>query len=215
MRISVKAVIFDYGNVLSDAQPLADLEAMASILDLELPAFDKVYWKFRVEYDAGSLDAVTYWNHVAQDAAQTLTPAQIAALAEVDGRSWSHPGPLMPEWASELRVAGFKTAILSNMPGPVRDYLVRCPWLPEFDVQTFSCDVGSCKPEPAIYRKCLGALGVEPADVLFLDDRESNVSAATNIGLHAVKFASPHEAASEIEHRFSLPVISFNKNNCL
>lgn len=208
MRVSPSTIIFDYGNVLSQSQPLADTQAMAAVLDLSISQFTEVYWRFRVEYDAASLDPVAYWTTVANTASRVLTPDQINQLVEIDSRSWSHPATLMPQWARELRAAGLRTAILSNMPVPVRDYILRCPWLPEFDSKTFSCDVGVCKPDPKIYRDCLEQLGAKPSEVLFLDDRESNIRAAESLGLHAILFSDPSTAAFEIQRRFSLPAIT-------
>jgi putative hydrolase of the HAD superfamily len=199
--VSPSAVIFDYGNVLSQSQPLADVQAMADILNLPLPQFTELYWRFRVPYDAGSLDPADYWKTLSR----VLDMDQIRALIEVDSRSWSHPAPLVPQWARDLRAAGLKIAILSNMPATVRDHILRCPWLPQFDARTFSCDVGVCKPQPRIYDDCLLQLGVEPADALFLDDREANVAAAETLGLHAILFRDASSAAREIEQRFSLP----------
>jgi putative hydrolase of the HAD superfamily len=208
VRISPSAVIFDYGNVLSHAQPIADVQAMATILDLPLPQFSELYWRFRIDYDAASLDPTAYWSTVAQTASRTLTPLQIAELVEIDSRSWSHPSPPMAQWARDVRASGLRTAILSNMPAPVRDYVLRCSWLPEFDSRTFSCEAGVCKPAPEIYRDCLNKLGAQPSEVLFLDDRESNVRAAEALGLHAVLFTDPGDVSSEIERRFSLPPIA-------
>ena len=48
-------------------------------------------------------------------------PIKIQALIEIDSRSWSHPAPVVPQWARDLRAAGLRTAILSNMPVTVRD----------------------------------------------------------------------------------------------
>ena len=50
-----------------------------------------------------------------------VTPEQIDQLNRLDGASWTHPDPVMPEWARQLREAGFRTALLSNMPFTVRD----------------------------------------------------------------------------------------------
>jgi putative hydrolase of the HAD superfamily len=206
MRISPSVVIFDYGNVLCRSQPVADTQAMASILDLPVSQFSETYWQFRVEYDAAALDPIAYWSTVAQATSRRLTPNQISELIEIDSRSWSHPAPLIPQWARQLRATGLGTALLSNMPAPVRDYVLRCSWLPEFDARTFSCDAGVCKPEPEIYRDCLTKLGVKASEVLFLDDREPNVRAAETLGLHAILFTDASGAAREIERRFSLPV---------
>jgi putative hydrolase of the HAD superfamily len=207
VRISPSAVIFDYGNVLSQSQPVADVREMAAILDLPVPQFSVLYWRFRIEYDAGALDPIVYWNTVAQTASRSLTLVQIAELIGIDGHSWSHHSPVMVQWARDLRASGFRTAILSNMPASVRDFVLRCSWLPEFDSRTFSCEVGVCKPAPEIYWDCLNKLGAQPSEVLFLDDRESNVRAAEALGLHAVLFTDPDDASIEIERRFSLPSI--------
>ena len=207
MRVSPKAVIFDYGNVLSQSQPIADVQALANILNLPLARFTELYWQFRVAYDAAALDPAAYWNTVAQTASRTLAPEQIAVLIEIDSRSWSHPAPVMPQWARDLRPAGLRTALLSNMPFPVRDYVLGCAWLPDFDVRVFSCEAGLCKPKPQIYRNCLSKLGVQPAEVLFLDDREPNIRTAEALGLHAVLFTDPAGAARQIEQRFSLPSV--------
>jgi putative hydrolase of the HAD superfamily len=208
VRVSPKAVVFDYGNVLCQSQPIADTQALANILELPVPQFTELYWQFRVAYDAATLDPATYWNTVAQTASRTLTPEQIATLIEIDSRSWSHPAPGMPQWARDILAAGIRTALLSNMPFPVRDYILGCAWLPDFDVRVFSCEAGLCKPEPEIYRNCLSKLGVSPSEVLFIDDREPNIRTAEALGLHAVLFTDPACAAREIEQRFSLPLIS-------
>lgn len=207
MRVSPKAVIFDYGNVLSESQPAADVQAMASILGVSLSRFTEIYWQFRVEYDAAALDPIAYWNTVAQTASRTLTPEQISALIEIDSRSWSHPAPITPQWARDLRAAGLRTALLSNMPCSVRDYVLQCAWFPDFDVRVFSCEAGLCKPEPEIYRNCLAKLSVQPSEVLFLDDREPNIRAAQALGWQAVLFTGPAGAAREIKQRFSLPLV--------
>ncbi len=204
MRVSPSVVIFDYGNVLCQSQPAADTQAMAGILELPLPAFTDLYWRSRIEYDAGALDPTAYWNTLTQD--RSLTPDQIAALTKIDSRSWSHPAPVMPQWARELRDAGLRTALLSNMPVPVRDYVLGCSWLPAFDARVFSCDVGVCKPAPKIYHDCLDELKVQPSEVLFLDDRPSNVRGAEALGWNAILFTNARGAATQIEQRFSLPV---------
>jgi putative hydrolase of the HAD superfamily len=207
VRVSPKAVIFDFGNVLSESQPAADVQALANILDLPVPRFTEIYWQFRIEYDAAALDPLAYWNTVARTASRTLTPAQISTLLEIDSRSWSHPAPVMPQWARDLRAAGIRTALLSNMPAPIRDHILGCAWLPDFDARVFSCDFGRTKPAPEIYKHCLEQLGVSAPEALFLDDREPNIRAAEALGLPAVLFTDAASASLEITRRFALPAL--------
>ncbi len=206
MSVLPSAVIFDYGNVLSQPQPASDTAAMADILDVPVARFTELYWRFRIPYDAAALSTEEYWNTVADAAERTLTNEQIAGLVEIDSRSWSHPAPATPGWARELRAAGLRTALLSNMPATVRDYVLGCSWLPAFDVRVFSCEAGICKPAPEIYADCLKRLGVQPGEVLFLDDREPNIRAAEALGLHAIWFRNASAAGLEIRRRFHLPL---------
>lgn len=181
---------------------------MAQILDLELARFTEMYWQFRIEYDAAALDATEYWKTVARTGSREITAQQISSLIEIDSRSWSHPAAVMPQWARDVHDAGFRTALLSNMPATVRDYILDCKWLPEFNTRIFSCDVRRTKPAPEIYEHCLRELGVGASDVLFLDDREANVRAAEALGMGAVLFQDPARALAEISRRFSLPAPS-------
>jgi putative hydrolase of the HAD superfamily len=205
LRVSPKAVIFDYGNVLCQSQTASEVQDLADILDLPVPRFTEIYWQFRVPFDAGSLEPAAYWNAVARAASRELSRQQIETLIEIDSRSWSHPAPVMPQWARDLRAAGIPTALLSNMPVTVRDYIVGCAWLPDFDARVFSCEFRQCKPAPEIYEHCLRQLGVSPPDALFLDDREANIRAAEALGWSAVLFTDPSSVCREITRRFTLP----------
>ena len=206
----ITAVIFDYGNVLSQSQPPADVQAMAYILHTPVPRFRELYWQSRLAYDEAALDPATYWHNLASAAGRNLIDTQVATLVEIDSRSWSHPAPVVPEWARALHAAGLRTAILSNMPAPVRDYITLCRWLPPFHHRTFSCDVRSAKPAPEIFEHSIAGLGAPPSETLFLDDRPENIRAAEALGLRAVLFTTLDEVARELARSFdsAVPLIA-------
>jgi putative hydrolase of the HAD superfamily len=195
----MRAVIFDYGNVLCRPQASADVAAMAAVLRLPRNRFEEIYWRHRLAYDEGKLDPFEYWKYFG-----SVTPTQIEQLNRLDGASWLRPDPLMPGWARQLRVAGFQTALLSNMPFTVRDAVLACDWLPEFDQRTFSCELRISKPSPEIYEHCLRGLGVAAKDALFLDDRPSNVQGAVAVGMHSILFTSAAEFTAQLA-RFDIP----------
>ena len=176
---------------------------MASILEMPAADFQKSYWQDRLAYDQAAVDPAAYWNKVAQ---RQLSAADIDKLQGIDSASWSHPDPVMPAWAQRVRAAGFRTALLSNMPAPVRDYITKCPWLPEFDHTTFSCDLRSTKPSPEIYQHSLAGLGVGTSDALLLDDRVENIRAAEALGIHSILFTTPEALPHELERRFAIHV---------
>lgn len=204
----IRAVLFDYGNVLSLPQAPADAQRLADMCGLALAQFEERYWMLRVPFDRGELDAASYWKHFRSEEGHDPTPELIAELTRVDCESWEHPNEATVRWARALREHGLQTAILSNMPGDVRQHLVNeNRWLPAFDHMTFSCDVGVMKPAAGIYHHCLAGVGREPGECLFLDDRPENVDAARALGLHAVQFHSATQVADELDGRFDLPAL--------
>lgn len=204
--MSIKGIMFDYGNVLSGQQQSADVEEMARHASIPLERFKTLYWQFRDEYDLAELDGAAYWIRIAQRAGVSLGAEAIAELIALDARSWSRPNMAMVNWVDILRQNGFKTGIISNMPPELRRYIVSESWLPEFDHYTFSCDIRSVKPAADIYLHCMKGLNLEVADLLFLDDRQINVDAASQLGIASLVFTTP-EALNFVIEMKGLPLI--------
>jgi putative hydrolase of the HAD superfamily len=173
---------------------------MAAILHLQRDRFEEIYWRDRLAYDEGKLDPTEYWNNFG-----AVTPAQIEQLNRLDSQSWTYSRDVMPVWARHLREAGFKIALLSNMPFIVRDAVLACEWLPEFDQRTFSCELGISKPSPAIYEYCFRGLAISAEDGLFLDDRPDNIAGAELAGMHGILFTSTGNLAAQLSGRFDIP----------
>lgn len=206
-KVKIKAVIFDYGRVLSLPQPPFTVESMAEICHVPVETFRKGYWDFRLAYDRGDLNVNEYWKSRAQTFHVNLSAEQITRIVHVDCESWSHLNPVMVEWVQQLHAAGVRLALLSNMPLELKNYLVaNLNLFSRFDHLFFSCDVRRVKPEPQIYQHCLSLLGLSPGEVLFLDDKAENVEGATQLGIHSLLFDSPENAFTQIKDRFDLPL---------
>jgi putative hydrolase of the HAD superfamily len=192
------AVIFDYGRVLSHSPTPVDLQAFAQLVGVSEPPFYQIYSDTRNEYDCGRHNCQQHWEHFATTAGISLTPEHVARIVAFENHMWVRANPAVLELVREIRSQGMKTAILSNMPP---DLLVELrsefDWIDEFDVQVWSCEHGIVKPDAAIYRLCLDALGCEPERTLFFDDRPRNVEGARAVGMQAHIFESA-EQASEI-----------------
>jgi len=209
-RIPIRGVIFDYGNVLCHMQQPSDLEAMAQICGIATPRLQELYWKFRLPYDRGDLTAQAYWQAVAGEAGLVFSQEQIAKLIWLDTQGWARPNEKTIKWAGQLRRAGLRLALLSNMPRDLSQYLVaNGGWVPYFHHLTFSCDVRMVKPDPAIYQACLKSLEVAPEEVLFLDDLAPNIEAAEKLGIHSVLFDTIELTAARVGERFDLPLPDF------
>jgi putative hydrolase of the HAD superfamily len=187
----VKAVLFDYGMVLSAPPDPAAWARMLSLTNLSEEQLHRGYWAHRHAYDRGDLTAESFWNHAAAPTHAILTPQQLTALLAADVDYWSTLNPPMLAWARSLQRASIPTGILSNMPGPMETGLrARYPWIDEFTHHTWSHAVNLAKPEPAIYLHAAEGLQTPPANILFLDDRPENIEAALAIGMQAIHYTT-------------------------
>lgn len=181
---AIRAVILDYGEVITHPPNPAVLADMATELGVATERFRELYGTHRYAYDRGDLSGEDYWAAVARGAGAELTPEQIARLRATDVQIWSDVNPAMLIWAEELRAAGIRTAVLSNMHPDMVEFARRSfAWLKAFDCHTLSSELRMAKPDAAIFQHSLDCLGVKPAEAIFVDDREPNVRAAQEIGI--------------------------------
>lgn len=187
--MNLRAVLFDYGMVLSTPQALGSYQTLVGIFALGNEIFDRCYWASRHAYDAGAFDGPGYWQKVASDAGISLTAQQVQALIEADILMWSGINAPMLEWARSVGRAGFKTGILSNIGFELATALEnQFAWVAEFKYTIWSCRVASAKPDPHIFRLAQEKLHVAPGEILFIDDREENIRAAREAGFLGIVF---------------------------
>lgn len=189
--MGLRAVVFDYGMVLTGPQ---EPEAYAKLLELTgLPRdrFEQLYWADRHAYDEGKLSGLAFWQKLLRDAGIAARPGLAEELNLWDARMWTTQNPRVLDWQLALKQGGFKTAILSNMGDNVLANIESTfDWLPRFDVLVWSYQLGIAKPDPAIYRHTLRGLGVEAGEALFIDDRPVNIEAARALGMQGVLFST-------------------------
>jgi putative hydrolase of the HAD superfamily len=189
--------VFDYGRVLSHAPTPAEVREFGALVGVSEPPFFQLYSETRDEYDCGRQDYQQHWRRFADAAGISLNTDQIQRVVDFETRMWLRVNPHALELAREIKAGGVRTAILSNMPHDLLGELRKSfDWLDEFEAQIWSCEHGVVKPDPAIYRLCLNALGCEPHRVLFFDDRPNNVEGARLAGMKAHLFASAEQAAA-------------------
>jgi putative hydrolase of the HAD superfamily len=88
---------------------------------------------------------------------------------------------------------------LSNMPTPyARALEQRYAFLNWFDGGIFSGDVQHCKPDARIYQMLQQRYALESAQTLFIDDLESNVEAARQLGWSGIRFTSAQQLRTDL-----------------
>jgi putative hydrolase of the HAD superfamily len=203
--MKLRAVIFDYGNVLCRPPSERQLSDAAKLCGLSVDDFVQAFWRKRREYDRGT-DARDYWLDIAQASGRVFDETLIAEMMRREVDFWACFDERVLSWARDLRSAGLRTGILSNLPRTLGERLRTEPgFLEHFDQVTFSYELGFIKPEAPIYQHAIEGLGVKPAEALFLDDRPENVEGARAAGIHAEVFSSWEDFLERDCLRYGLP----------
>ncbi|MEO5853782.1 MAG: HAD-IA family hydrolase [Nocardioides sp.] len=126
-----------------------------------------------------------------------------AAAEELMGDFWRwYVGTLDRElfdWFSGLRARGLRVGILSNSAPGARE--AEACWGLEAvtDDIVYSHEVGLRKPDPAVFALTADRLGVQPGEVVLLDDIEANVLAARACGWFGVHHVETTTSIAAIE----------------
>ena len=197
--MALRAVIFDYGRVLTGPPDPAAHDALLRIMGLSSDRLDGLYWADRQAYDEGKLTGLEFWRKLGREAGLTLSEPAIAELNLWDARMWTRGDAAMLAWQLKIKQRGLLTAIVSNMGDAVHEYMVReLDWLGRFDVLVWSYQLRVAKPDPAIYRYALERLRTLPGETLFLDDKAENVETAAKMGMKGLIFSTVEKLRADL-----------------
>jgi putative hydrolase of the HAD superfamily len=196
---ALRAVVFDYGKVLSEDPHPEAYQELLRITGLPEDEFESRYWVDRLAYDRGDLTGPAYWAKLVADAGLDLSTKEVAQLNASDVRMWTSINERMVAWHKKLKERGLKTAILSNMGDSVMERILEIfAWVEEFDVLVWSFQHRMIKPDAAIYQLALNKLGAAPEETLFLDDKLENIEAARQLGIHGVQFSTVEQLREDL-----------------
>jgi len=194
----IKAVIFDFGRVVSAQKPSSLFRSYEEDLGLAPGTLNRVMfgspaWQ---EVLVGHKTFDQYWREIGP-ALGLHTPEEIEAFRRrYAGDEAINDGVL--DLIRRLH-GRYKLAVLSNSPPGLARWLAYWGMLDLFDVVFCSGDEGVVKPEPAAFELTLARLGVAPEEAAFVDDTTGHVEAARSLGLHGIHFTTAEALARELE----------------
>jgi putative hydrolase of the HAD superfamily len=196
----IKAIVFDYGNVISEPQDVTCYSRMSALSGLSEEKLKKAFWKYRPEYDRGTIHGIEMYRRILRDAGMPDSVDLAARLLDEDLASWFHVSAPVTEWGLSMQNSGYTLGILSNMPFDFLDrYADKIELFAKADVPVFSCVVDQIKPEREIYQTLISQLGCKPDEIAFFDDLEVNIAGARDAGIHAFLFTDLERAKKDFQ----------------
>lgn len=197
----IKALILDYGNVISLTNT-GDIDAaLAASVGLPPEVFNNLFTAHRQDFDRGVISGEEMYSRILKEQGyekEAEDGALLEKLVAIDLEHWSTINTAVSDWALAIQKQGFKLGILSNMPYQFLErYETTIPPFTAADYACFSCRLHLIKPEYAIYRNCLDGLGIRADEAVFFDDCQPNITAARELRIHAFLWTGLEQAQKD------------------
>ena len=196
----MKNIVFDLGGVLFARDKNKSTQEFHEFFSFIRSERMPLFWE---EYDRGASTLGEVTDMLARTTGCPREKCERFLLLSIDMQE-----PVAPteRLVGDLKAAGYRLYVLSNMSREFIDFLRRFPVYGLFDGEVVSCEEGVVKPEPEIYRRLLGRYGLDPAQTLFIDDRPANIAAALGIRGQLFDHSAP-AATCDLLRRRLLPEI--------
>ncbi len=186
--VKIKAIIFDWGNVVIFYDHMIAAKKMSKLIDV--PA-NRIFGllngnsnKFTVTSDLGA-SPEEYWNVAAHELGISSIPSKKFTSL------WNTIFWPNRKLLSKIKILkkSYKLASISNINQGHKKYVLKKYGLRKiFPIVVLSSDVRTRKPESKTYKITLKRLNVKPKEAIFIDNIQENVDGAKKAGIHGILF---------------------------
>jgi putative hydrolase of the HAD superfamily len=181
-------ILFDVGGVLlTNGWDHRERAAVIEHFHLDLAAFEARHPEPNDAWERGAITAKQYLDATVFYEPRSFTHEEfLNAICEQSVPLQNGAIGILGELAASDKCM---VGCLNNEARETNEYrFARYGLRKYFKVAFSSCYVGLRKPGAPIFRRALDILGVPPARVLFIDDRQENVAGAEAVGIKTIRF---------------------------
>ena len=192
MTTNIKAIVFDYGNVLVEWEPryvyrrfFNDEESMERFFH----EVDFMEWNAQQDKGRSFTDGVAALSKEFPHHAHLIQAYHDHWKDSIGEAYWG-----TVEIMKQLKQAGYALYGLSNWSAETFPHILeQYDFFNMFDDMVISGEVGHVKPQPEIFHILLERIGRPAQECLFIDDSLPNIQQAQTIGFATIRFESSEQ----------------------
>ncbi len=191
----IKAVVFDFGNVIADFNQV-ELIKKFNPKSMEPLAFQNLIFQNWSDLDDGKIELEAYIEDCLKRAPASAKP-EIIDFIHRWPQFLEYNEPIY-ELIKELEAKEVRLFLLSNAPKFFQESLPNFHILNSFEGFVLSGIEQVSKPDVRIYQVLLDRYDLQPETTLFIDDLIENVEAARKLGIEAVQYKGSTKEVYEL-----------------
>ncbi|MDD5415850.1 MAG: HAD family phosphatase [Candidatus Daviesbacteria bacterium] len=185
----IKAIIFDNAGVIMT-------EAYWLWLHKNIPNLEKrrdFFHDISYKVDSSSISPDQFLNYLAKESGKEAKQVKKEILSTFVLNKEVY------KLMKKLK-RNYKIGLLSNFISEWLKILLKKFNIKEvFDAMIVSTEHKMIKPDPKMYQLIAEMLGVKPQEAVFIDDRESNITGAVNVGMKGILFNNPQDLKEKLK----------------
>ena len=194
-----KCVLFDIGGVLVDWHMSWITSEISKRFDIKEDLIILAFDKYLPKLDSGKINESNFWQNIATDTESDLLKNNNESLWDTYFRKNAIPKPDVKKLSIDLKNNGFTIGIISNIEKVTHGVVDDWDMLSHFEHKFMSYQIGFSKPDSRIYEYVIDKLPYSPDELLFIDDKPSNVESAKNCGIESIHFTNFDNLQSSLE----------------
>ncbi|GHT74391.1 hydrolase [Bacteroidia bacterium] len=195
--MAIKNIIFDFGNVFIEWNPRNLFRKL--VPEQELETFMQTVWRdeWNDNLDRGVLLADNMRDMLAKYPQHSK---YIIAYHERWVESLGAANKDTIALLADLQAAGYATYGLSNWSAETFPIARKAhPFFDTLNGIVVSGEENVCKPDLRIYNILLERYHLQPAECVFIDDRQENIDAAQRLGISTILFKDAAQARTALK----------------
>jgi putative hydrolase of the HAD superfamily len=196
--MAIGTILWDMGGVLlTNGWDHTERDAVLKHFGLERAPFEERHPEANDAWEKGEIDAEQYLKRTVFYEPRNFT-WQDFLHAMKEQSQMLHPGcfRILHALAASHE---YRVGVLNNEATELNDYRIETFGLRElFTYFLSSCYLGMRKPDVKIFLRGLQIMQADPAETVFIDDREGNVNAAKAAGMKAIHFTGPEKLVEQM-----------------
>lgn len=195
----MKAVVFDFGGVMTTTTMPERVRPVVERLGIAWKTVAEGFRRYRRPMDGGYYDLKDMYDLIFAEADISLSPEELGEIVAEDEASFLYRNERTLAWMKTLKASGYKLGILTNMPPAfaIRFRETFADFIALADAMVISGEERMFKPQRRIYELLRKRIGLDAADLLFVDDVEANCEGARRDGWRALRFESNEQIEAD------------------
>jgi len=186
----IKAIIFDFGNVICKFTNEILLEKIANLSGKNMEEVRKIIYQdsdVTKEFESGKISGEEFYKRLSKMCNIDVPYQELKTIYSENKFS-------RIEGSKELiekLMKKYKVSLLSNTSEWDWDYMIQvAPEIEAFETITKSYEVGAMKPSEIIFEDALNKLKIKPEECVYTDDILEYVGVAKGMGFLAFQFTT-------------------------